>query len=292
MFEGYGILKWLKSYWKPLLGITGGVTLGPIAIPTAIQFISAYWQSPAISNVAHSLGQLPIIEGTGGGSQVPAWADSVKVWASMGTLAALTWAIWSWQLTILRTKKSMINAIFEEIRHNLNIAESLFVNKPKEVEVKFLYTKIRATKPKAIYPNPTDSEDNLKEMVKGTYFKDRPKVNPRSYLMLMRMNSLQDIVTKGDAVHLLGKRLFLNVHHLFYSINRFNEFVKHFNNLVQKSQDPPEVERAFEAARNEYLVWLHYRLWFALLDLIESVPKNKIIDSKYVEQLTAAGKMN
>jgi hypothetical protein len=212
--------------------------------------------------------------------------EYVKPLSSIVTLIALIWAIVSWRLNIKRSKKAMINALFEEIRHNLVIVQSVFVNEPTTDELNYLHKRLNESGKKAIYPNPTDSKEAQEVMIDGRYFKRYPDLKENAYLVEMRMNSLQDIVARGDAVHLLDKRLFLNIHHLFYSIGRYNVFVHRFNAKVEKKVSGEEVNMnlVFDHGRGDYMMWLHYRLWFTLLDLIKSVPSNMIIDTEFVNK--------
>ena len=219
--------------------------------------------------------------------------DGVYLFVALVTVLSVLVAYSQWQFELKFKRKSDINGLLEELRHNVNIIGGLFVNDNAEelrhnvniidglfVNYKardfypFIFKEIDKMGNNKIYPNPSDSPDIKEQLYKVISFSNMPVV---SNLMPLRSNFIDNAISSKNIFALSNNRIFLNLGHLSYSIRRHNIYINNFNS------DPNQKE--YENVKEQYALWLHFRLHFMLADLILNTKNKDFIDKEYVNNI-------
>lgn len=227
--------------------------------------------------------------------ELPPLAQWIKVVGSAATITgliwAIFWAIFGWNKNAFNRKKALVNALLQELRHNLSINENIFFKDPSSVELRYLYCRLDSLKKHDNYPNPTDGLELKHGYLRKNTFTWRAKGFPRSplYFVSLEDQAKSRIVGSGEAIGLISDRIILNLGHLHYSVDRHNNNVSGFNSEVDKLPKDTPMPAQFEFVYQEYMNWTHYRLYFLMLDLLDSVPIKYFIDDNFVLQALVKG---
>ncbi len=200
--------------------------------------------------------------------------DGVYLFVALVTVLSVLVAYSQWQFELKFKRKSDINGLLEELRHNVNIIDGLFVNYKARDFYPFIFKEIDKMGNNKIYPNPSDSPDIKEQLYKVISFSNMPVV---SNLMPLRSNFIDNAISSKNIFALSNNRIFLNLGHLSYSIRRHNIYINNFNS------DPNQKE--YENVKEQYALWLHFRLHFMLADLILNTKNKDFIDKEYVNNI-------
>lgn len=189
-------------------------------------------------------------------------------------LIALLLSIWKFKKDIRQKEIAQYNILIDELYHNLNLS-SMFSPKLTTKSVEQLIGELNTLSLTERYPNPTDNfvnnadythrlfsifdQNELKStgMSEGKYIK-------------FHNSAITEAMATGSAAILSNKRIFLNLGHLNYSINRMNSQYEYYNSLIE----PHDIY----TVKKEYLEWLHFRLLFTFIDLLRSIPEKHVYD--------------
>jgi len=215
---------------------------------------------------------------------LPLWAEWITWIASIATIFALGWAVFTWRRNIYVNKISQINSLLQELRHNLSISENIFFKTASESESMYLYERLDELDDLSIYPNPSDCLEPEKHFLRKNTFIWRIPAHPRSplYFISLEEQAKSRVLESGAAVGLIGDRIILNLGHLHYSVIRHNNNISSFNAEANTLPRDTAMPSQFDYVYNEYMTWTHYRLYFLMLDLIDSVPIKYFIDKQFV----------
>ncbi len=196
------------------------------------------------------------------------------IYTSLITIASFIFFYWQWQGAELDQRIAHINGLYEELSHNLRLTDEFL----EIIEQKDFYSKlnkeISKMKTELKYPSPCDlsksKHDDLEKLVKR-----KCKSNSRGYYFKLRNEFITSAISSKIYFSLkTDQRIFINIGHLNYSIMRFNSCIDRFNNKKMK----------FKELQNEYFEWVHFRLYFLLIDLISYAGEN-IIDKQSVKEI-------
>lgn len=210
--------------------------------------------------------------------KIAIYRDGVFLFVSLVTILSILAAYFQWQFELNFKRKSDINGLLEELRHNVNIAGDLFVTFNSKEFYQFIFQEIDKMDKNKIYPNPTDSTERRDQLLKLITFNKKMVNND---LMPLRSNFIDNAISSQNIFALSNNRIFLNLGHLSYSIKRHNFYVNHFN----ADPNPIPDENEFRIIQNEYALWLHFRLHFMLADLIINTNSSFFIDKEYVKNI-------
>lgn len=218
-------------------------------------------------------------------SGLPMWAEWAKVIGPILTGFALGFAVFSWWWARWNNKRALVNALFDEIRHNISLT-AYFIDGPRSADWKFLNEEIAKLGPNDVYPNPNDNDETLARLYERS-FKHGPvfELTDCMKMLTMRNNCIESSLTSGVAINLLPYRIFRNLGHLDFSIRRFNGQVDAFNGWVSGGASLADVNTQFVHLRNEYKRWTHYRLFFMLIELARSVPTRYFYDRVAIDEI-------
>jgi hypothetical protein len=200
--------------------------------------------------------------------------DRLNLFVSFTTIVSVFLFLLQWLIVNKREKISYINVLIEELHHNLNIAGQYYYSYDEKETFKSIYNKLKSLNKYSIYPNPTDQN------VTGFCFRNlvvkNALTNPPSTIIKLKNKCISSLVTNGSFFsHFSNKRIFINVGHLDYSIDRYNKLVDDYNNNKIK----------ISILQDEYFSWVHYRLLFLLTDIVTDICKNDVIDKKYYDKI-------
>ncbi len=222
------------------------------------------------------------------------YRDGVYLFVALVTVLSVLVAYSQWQFELNFKRKSDINGLLEELRHNVNIIggllvndnaeelrhnvniiDGLFVNYKARVFYPFIFKEIDKMGNNKIYPNPSDLPDIKEQFYKVISFSNRSADS--NLLMPLRSNFIDNAISSKNIFALSNNRIFLNLGHLSYSIRRHNIYINNFNS------DPNQKE--YEKIKEQYALWLHFRLHFMLADLISNTKSKYFIDKEYVNNI-------
>ncbi|MCJ7542629.1 MAG: hypothetical protein MUO88_23515 [Desulfobacterales bacterium] len=206
------------------------------------------------------------------------YRDGVYLFVALATITSIMIAYSQWLYEINFQRKSDINGLLEELRHNVNIMGDLFVNYNPDEFYPALFNEIERMGENKIYPNPSDSKEREGQLFKLISFIN-VKVN--FGLMPLRNNFIENAISSKNIFSLSNNRIFLNLGHLHYSINRHNYYIKNFNS----DPNPEPNQKEFGMIKEEYARWLHFRLHFMLADLILNTKTDDFIDKEYINRI-------
>ena len=214
--------------------------------------------------------------------------------SSFGTVVAVIFGL----ITYFRYRKekqqkiqAQINAIIDEIYHNLNLAIFWYGDMAQK-EIKCIVSELDKLDQTKRYPNPTDETGD--PLMHRLFLSAYDSYDPSNFfniaidkriLFPLRNDAIIQSMAAGSAAVTLSKRIFLNLGHLDYSIRRFNLHIDIWNSLNKvKILDSKLVEH-LKKVKTEYYLWLHFRLLFTFVDILRTYPSKHIYDkdtlSKY-----------
>ena len=206
------------------------------------------------------------------------YRDGVYLFVALVTVLSILTAYFQWQFELNFKRKSDINGLLEELKHNVNIIGDLFVIFNARDFYPFIFKEIGKMGNNKIYPNPTDSIERREQLFKFISYSNKII---DSDLMPLRSNFIDYAISSQNIFALSNNRIFLNLGHLSYSIRRHNFYVNNFNS----DPNPIPNQNEFKIIQKEYALWLHFRLHFMLADLILNTKSKYFIDKEYVENI-------
>ncbi|MBN1366251.1 MAG: hypothetical protein JW976_15730 [Syntrophaceae bacterium] len=195
---------------------------------------------------------------------------------SLLMITSIIIALYQWIYNIDLRYKTDINGLLEDIHHNYNLADDIYYKIDKKIFFSKIYKILNEKRGVYVYPNPDTNA------IDKNFFADcivgKPYDYPFTFLHPMRDSFIEHSITSDNIFSLKQKRIFLNLRHLRYSIYRFNHNINNFNLSSDK-------KRSFYEVREEYYVWVLFRLSFILVDLIVNTPEKYFIDKDYVREI-------
>lgn len=210
--------------------------------------------------------------------KIAIYRDGVYLFVALVTVLSILAAYFQWQFELNFKRKSDINGLLEELRHNVNIVGDLFVTFNTQEFYQFIFKEINKMDNNKIYPNPTDSTERRDQLFKLISY-NKKIVN--SDIMPLRSNFIDNAISSQNIFALSNNRIFLNLGHLSYSIRRHNIYVNYYNSDPR----PTPNEDEFKIIQKEYAMWLHFRLHFMLADLVMNTNSKYFIDKEYVQNI-------
>jgi len=207
--------------------------------------------------------------------------EIIHIFVSFATVGSIFLAYKQWRQELEFQKKTDINGLFEELRHNINIINETYLSFDKKVFFKSLSKQLDMMGDKKIYTNPTDSKELQNKMWDEFIKKEMPKTRWKLRYMPLRDTYIQKAVSSKNIFSLSNNRIFLNLGHLYFSITRYNFNIATFNS-IEIEKDGREF---FNHMRNEYVLWLHFRLFFMYIDLIKNTPTSYFVDDQEIENI-------
>ena len=205
------------------------------------------------------------------------YKTGLETYVSIITVLSLLFAVYQWQSNNKNQRLADINCLLEELRHNVNILGELFL----ECDFKNLYKEISKEIDRMndfkIYPNPTDNDSKQYKYDKYIKYKNYNVED----IVPIRCQFINTLLSSRQFYSITSKRIFLNLGHLKYSIDRHNTYVKQFNELLSKSNRIP----IFKTIQEEYYKWLHFRLHYLLIDLLKNINKGDVLDKDYFNEM-------
>ena len=174
-------------------------------------------------------------------------------------------------------ENAQINAIISEIRHNLAISRT-FSYEPNDIEVQKIINELKLLKEYSKYPNLDDRKKDTfnHELFKASGgFKSFEISTRYQYIFYFKNEAIEQALSTGKAL-VLSKRIFLNLGHLDYSIQRVNLVIQRWNSREDRLAEASLI--LFQRMQKEYFIWLHFRLQFTLIDILRTYPERKIWD--------------
>ena len=203
------------------------------------------------------------------------YKEGVTLFLSLITLSTLFLVFYQWRKDNKAQKLTDINLLFEELRHNINILNSIFVTYDRKIFYSFIANQLLTLAPRGIYPNPTDSDEQKKNLF--NYVKRTDNFKKSNNIFSPRNNYIQNAITSKNIFNLNNQRIFLNLGHLDYSIKRHNYNIEQYNQLTGNDKS-----NKYEVIQFEYIMWLHFRLHFMFVDLIINTPKSYFVDRDFI----------
>lgn len=203
--------------------------------------------------------------------------EGLSTYVSIITVVTLVLAFMQWQKSEKFQRISDVNGLLEELRYNINVLGEIFFT----INEKVFYTKLNSIlsdlNNTLIYPNPSDSEETKDDLFK---FINIQKYNggltsTNFQLIKLRNDFITSAISSKSYFNMEKSRIFMNLSHLNYSLMRYNIGIDAFNNKNIN----------LNMLQQEYLVWLHFRLHFMLIDLINQVNEFDFIDNEYIQRI-------
>jgi hypothetical protein len=153
--------------------------------------------------------------------------------AGVGTIGAIFITYFLYRTNQNQKEKAKINAIIDEIYHNLNIA-SMYYGSIENEEIQLIISVLNNLSDSQRYPNPTDAEINPYDHEffdiydgydKHTFF--QMGLTKQNFIPFKNLAITQAMAT-GEAL-ILSKRIFLNLGHLNYSLVRLKLVIDRWN---------------------------------------------------------------
>ncbi|KQC09657.1 MAG: hypothetical protein APR54_12565 [Candidatus Cloacimonas sp. SDB] len=199
-------------------------------------------------------------------------------------LLGFFWGIFQWYWINRNEKIAIINALFVELKLNLNIRESfLNSNKAKKNEILLfinLYNILKNLNDDSYYPNPTDSDvirDKLFDIV--NYSNLNREIATNQYFFPLQNDIILNMLKSGKIKLYIKNRIFINLKDIFYSINRDKFNINMLNKEIHNEKAFIEKIDA-SSFYNEYFKWVFFRMMFLYIDLLTSYPINYFADKK------------
>ena len=205
------------------------------------------------------------------------YKTGLETYVSIITVISLLFAVLQWQINNKNQRLADINCLLEELRHNANILGNFYYNCDFINLFKEMSKELDSMEDLQIYPNPTDDiEEEFKYHRYLTYSKSET-----ANIVSLRCQFINTILSSRYLYTIKPKRIFLNLGHLKYSIDRHNKYVENHNNTTgyQKRLD------TFHIIQQEYYRWLHFRFYYLLIDLIKNISINDVIDKNYYKDM-------
>lgn len=198
------------------------------------------------------------------------------LFSSFLAFGSIVFAFVQWKYNISVRRQTDINGLLEEIHHNFNIVGDTFVQyKDKGLLYSRIYEMLKNQK-ELVYPNPDNPNFN------NEYFDDciqiSTGISPKYGLISLRNAFIKSAITSDNIFNLTKHRIYINLNHLDYSIDRHNLNIKVYNSSSKK-------ESFFPFIQNEYRVWVLFRLSFMLVDLIMNSKERDFINKEYVKEI-------
>jgi hypothetical protein len=225
--------------------------------------------------------------------------ESVATWvgliASIATVVGLGVAIWQYLAIIYKQKRAYLNAIFDEIKINLDIRRGTFF----PIELANDYSKLSAQlinrrKDSAFfgYDNPTDSSATEAMLYQMLNFTLNPKADGLPYAneyLPISNYAIKTALGSGLAHRLLPDRIVLNLGHLSYAIDRDTFRLKNFNDNVLKPMAIPAAGTPVPTMgfRTDYIDWVHFRSYFLLIDMVMTFGRKNFVDKTEYDRIKA-----
>jgi hypothetical protein len=187
--------------------------------------------------------------------------------------------------TKVQNQRALINSVFEEIRHNLNMTDKLHPPIDNDTII-FILKELRNINKDCYYPNPTDGADTAERLLSPYKHTINENFNETSYFMILRQDTIVNALSSGQILNLAKERLFLNLGHALYSIRRYNSIVEIANSDIKQSKNhgtPMEGDRW--KIKHEYFYWLHFRLLFLMIDMSVTVKSCLFADKKFIKKI-------
>lgn len=200
--------------------------------------------------------------------------EGLSTFVSIITVVTLVLAFLQWQKNEKFQRIADVNGLLEELRYNINVLGGLFFT----MDEKKFYTKLnfilKNLNKTLTYPNPSDSDE-----IKIYFFKlidikkyDEEFTSTGFQLVKLRNDFITSAISSKSYFNLEKSRIFMNLSHLNYSLMRYNIGIDAFN--TKKIN--------FNKLQQEYIIWLHFRLHFMLIDLINQVSEFDFIDKEFI----------
>ncbi len=202
--------------------------------------------------------------------------NRLSLYVSIITILSLLVVLIQWQKVDRRQRLSDINGLIEESKHNINILGNLFIECNYDKMYKAMNVELDKMDAIAIYPNPTDSDGRNFEYMR---YIQKNECMRRCTIVPLRDQFINTIISSRQIFDIKPQRIFLNIGHLKYSIDRHNRNITEYNKLIDKQEELWRI--AFSDIQEEYINWLHFRLHYLLIDILKNVSKNDIIDKNF-----------
>lgn len=150
---------------------------------------------------------------------------------------------------------------------------------PSEIEVQTIISNLDRLSDIEKYPNPdevpTPFQHPLFQVFENfdhtTFFNSSSPGRLSAY----KTNAIANALSTGTAI-LLKPRIFINLGHLEFSINRIMDHIDHYNTSRGSGDLSAELPLFIRGIKREYYIWLHFRLYFTLIDILRTYPLEKI----------------
>jgi len=216
-----------------------------------------------------------------------------SIFAAYFTIVSVIFAYRIWVVRDFQKHKSHVNALIEEIRYNLNVLGKTFIEFNENETYGLISSDLKNFHDNTIYPC---IGDNLKKY--NDYFSKIRKrdfstfdVDKKAFFPLSTLY-LDNAISTENLFSLKYHRLFINFSHLKYSIKRHNLLVDSYNNIHRVPANDPDFFRVTNALTNKcfniqenYISWLHLRLNYMLIDIIQSIDERYFIDIDFVHRI-------
>lgn len=205
--------------------------------------------------------------------------EYLNLFISLFTVIGILFGFYQWYESDKERDKANINALLEEIRHNLNRTEGGFIKKiDDEIKKEEFYREIhRILKNKKIlkYPNPDDKNNEFECF----YKKFKPEKNnfDRIRFINTTVGYISQACSSENVFSLKNHRIYINLGHLNFSLERYNLLLNDYNVNVNESK--------FDRMYDEYVTWVYFRLNFMLIDLIYNYEAKMFIDKDFVSRI-------
>jgi len=202
----------------------------------------------------------------------------ISIYVSIVTVLALLVALVQWKQNEDSMRKATINGLLEELRHNINMASYDFIRFDRSTFFRFIKERLRKLGPMSVYPNPTDDGEDTKDLFSQILLVEIDTNASVTKFLPLKSDFVATIANSMTFFKLKNKRLFLNLGHLEFSFRRYRTFLEDSRfNTIQN----------YKNIRNEYLYWVHYRMYFFLVDLVQSVDIVDVVDKKFCNEIRA-----
>jgi hypothetical protein len=219
------------------------------------------------------------------GCSIASAADAAVKYVPYVTAIALVFAVYQYVQITRRNRIAAVNALFETMKHNLNIRKGLFFQESPETN-RTLARILKSIDERGFYPNPTDSTDTQRQLYDAASYVDDDKLPYATEYMPLLHGSIKTAFETGYYHRLLKRRIVLNLGHLNFGLERNNIRLKNFNTLL--SNLVPAETVVTNGFKDDYMKWVHFRQLFLLLDLVYSYRKAYFSDEKEYERLKSA----
>jgi len=204
--------------------------------------------------------------------------NGLLLYVSIITILSLLVVLIQWQKQEKSQRLSDINGLVEELKHNINILGNIFIECNYDEMYRAMSKELDKTEATAIYPNPTDGDWQTFKYIH--YIRKKPSL--RCTIVPLRDQFINTIISSRQIFNIDPQRIFLNIGHLKYSIDRHNRNIAE-NNKARDQEGLWII--AFDYAQEEYIKWLHFRLHYLLIDIMKNVTEKDIIDKRYYDEI-------